>query len=107
MDAHARDSGIIIKITSRFQFAMTIWLCEHDSSHFIMFRQVEVIRNGLQTAAEFPRVADMSDPIDIVAMPLHSPKCIYGIDCVRTRQKTSLLFIGNPMENAGFILIRH
>lgn len=88
----ATIAELLLKLLHDFNLQnMTIWLCEHDSSHFIMFRQVEVIRNGLPAAAELPLIADMSDPIDIVAMPLHSPICIYEIDCVGMRQLDSFL----------------
>lgn len=66
----ATIAELLLKLLHNFNLQnMTIWLCEHDNSHFIMFRQVEVIRNGLPAAAELPLIADMSDPIDIESSP--------------------------------------
>lgn len=85
---------------------MTIRLREHDSSRFIMFRQVEVIRsaNGSGASARRRYVRSNRYRRHYVRRYIFT----LGLIALGCAKKLDSFFIGNPNRiNAGLILIRY
>lgn len=89
MDARD-DSGIIIQILQNFSLQdMTIWLCDHDSSRFIMSRQVKVIRQRPANSSEVSARRRYVRPIQSISSP-----CRY----VRRYVFTGLIALGHAKK---------
>lgn len=88
--------GIITKILQDFSLQdMTIWLCDRDSSCFIMFRQVEVIKQRPANGSGASARRGYVHPIQSISSP-----CRY----VRRYVFTGLIALGYAKKLDPFLL---